>query len=173
MYHKVIFIDIDGPLSWATWEDGKVKILEGTSSEFTIPYAWVKEDCHALAEIIKQTNARLVVSSDWKKFYGIYQLKAIFEHYGIGRWDVIDTTTSFNPRAKLSSSIEWDRACEISFWVKTFRPTHWVAIDDIPLKHSFKSLRIPKWRHVGVDGDHGAGGRLRDKVDEIVKLLNR
>ena len=51
MRGKAIFIDIDGPLSWGTWEDGKVKIMEGTTHEFTIPYSWVKEDCDALSEI--------------------------------------------------------------------------------------------------------------------------
>jgi hypothetical protein len=172
MRSKVIFIDVDGPLAYATWPDGKVKISEGNSDEFTIPYAWVKEDCDALYEIIRQTNAALVVSSDWKKFYGLHQLKQIFEHYGIGRWDVIDTTPNFNPRAKLSSSIEWDRACQINFWVKMFRPTNWIAIDDLNLKYSFKSLRIPQWRHVQVDGDFGYGGKLRDKIELCVKLLN-
>jgi len=40
----------------------------------------------------------LVVSSDWKKHYGILSLAMIFEHYGIGRWNVMDTTTHFNPK---------------------------------------------------------------------------
>jgi hypothetical protein len=73
----------------------------------------------------------------------------------------------------MSSSLEWDRANEISAWVKTFKPTHWIAIDDLHLKSGFKSLRIPQWRHVQVDGDFGYGGRLRDKVEECVKKLNR
>jgi hypothetical protein len=29
------------------------------------------------------------------------------------------------------------------------------------------------WRHVQVDGDFGRGGRLRDKVDECIKKLNK
>jgi hypothetical protein len=29
------------------------------------------------------------------------------------------------------------------------------------------------WRHVAVDGDYGAGGRLRDKIDECIEKLNR
>lgn len=170
---KVIFIDIDGPLAWGSWQDGKVKIMEGTHHEFTIPYAWVKEDCDALAEVIKRTGANLIVSSDWKKHYGIYQLRMIFEHYGIGRWCVMDTTTHINLMRKMSSPPEWDRACEIRTWVKSFKPKHWVTIDDMPLNISFKRLRIPQWRHIQVDGDFGMGGRLRDKVDDIVKRLER
>lgn len=170
---KIIFIDIDGPLSYGTWADGKVKIMEGTAHEFTIPYQWVKDDCDALNEIIKQTNALLVVSSDWKKHYGLYQLKEIFEHYGIGRWNILDTTTHFNPMRKMSSPPEWDRACEIKTWVKSFHLKNWIAIDDMPLKSSFKRLNIPQWRHVNVDGDFGHGGKLRDKIDECVQKLNR
>jgi hypothetical protein len=173
MRGKVIFIDVDGPLSWGTWQDGKVKIMEGTSSEFTIPYPWVQEDCDALGEIIKQTDARLVVSSDWKKHYGILHLAMIFEHYGIGRWNVMDTTTHFNPKKKMSSSLEWDRACEIETWVKSFKPTHWISIDDMQLNFGYKSLGISQFHHVQVDGDFGRGGRLRDKVDECIKKLNK
>lgn len=171
--NKVIFIDIDGPLSYGTWADGSIKILDQTKHQFEIPYAWVKEDVDALSTIIEKTNADLVVSSDWKKHYGFYQLRMIFEHYGIGRWNIIDTTTNFNPIRKLSSPPEWDRAGEIKTWVKAFKPKHWIAIDDMALGSSFKILGIPKWRHVQVDGDFGHGGKLRDKIDECVDKLNR
>ena len=173
MRGKIIFIDIDGPLSWGNWGDGKVKIMEGTMNEFTIPYAWDKAECEALSEIIKQTDAQLVVSSDWRKHFGFIQLSMIFEHYGIGRWNLLDTTTHFNPRKKLSSSLEWDRACEIEMWVKSFKPTNWISIDDMQLNFGYKSLGIPQWRHVQVDGDFGYGGKLRDKIDECVTKLNR
>lgn len=173
MKRKVIFIDIDGPLAWATWDDGPVTILDASSQKFNIPYPWVQEDCDALSQIIKQTDAMLVISSDWKKHFGLLQLQFIFEHYGIARWNVADITTHINPRKKMSSSLEWDRACEIHSWVRTFKPENWIAIDDMPLKSSFQSLKIPQWHHVQVDGDFGFGGRLRDKVDECVKKLSR
>jgi hypothetical protein len=173
MRGKVIFIDVDGPLAWATWSDGPVTIMANTSHKFNIPYSWVQEDCDALSEIIKQTDARLVVSSDWKKHFGFNQLMMIFEHFGIGRWSLLDTTSHFNPNKKLSSSLEWDRANEISAWVKTFKPTNWISIDDMRLNLGFKSLGIPQWHHVQVDGDWGRGGRLRDKIEECVTKLNR
>ena len=173
MRGKVIFIDIDGPLSWGSWGDGEVKIMEGTKHEFTIPYAWDVADCEALGEIIKQTDARLVVSSDWKKHYGFIQLSMIFEHYGIGRWNLLDTTTHFNPKKKMSSSLEWDRACEIETWVKQFKPTNWISIDDMQLNFGYKSLGIPQFHHVQVDGDWGYGGKLRDKIGECITKLNR
>jgi hypothetical protein len=147
--------------------------MEGTKHEFTIPYAWDVADCEALSEIIKQTDARLVVSSDWKKHYGFIQLSMIFEHYGIGRWNLLDTTTHFNPKKKMSSSLEWDRACEIETWVKQFKPTNWISIDDMQLNFGYKSLGIAQFHHVQVDGDWGYGGKLRDKVGECITKLNR
>ena len=61
MRQKIIFIDIDGPLAWGTWNEGWVTINEDTRTEFGIPYPWVKEDCDALKTILDETNAKLVL----------------------------------------------------------------------------------------------------------------
>ena len=45
MRKKVIFIDVDGPLAWATWDDGKVTI-DGGQEDFTIPYPWAVSYTH-------------------------------------------------------------------------------------------------------------------------------
>lgn len=170
---KVVFIDIDGPLAWGTWQDGKVCISEGQSSSLIIPYGWVEEDCAALTEIVNRTGANLVISSDWKLHYGLGQLKQILDYYKMPWQNLIDTTTNYNPVRKLSSPPEWDRACQIKTWVKSFKPESWIAIDDLPLGTSFNRLRIPKWRHVQVRGDYGNGQRLRDKIEECVNKLNK
>ena len=174
MRKKVIFIDIDGPLAWATWDDGKVTI-EGGQGDFQIPYPWVKEDCEALQKICDETNAELVVSSDWKIHFSFSQLKRIFVHYGITA-HIIDITTHQNLWNKLSKpSMEHIRASQVVKWAKDNKISNWIAIDDLPLGEQFKWMkpRIPMWRHVEVDGDFGYGGRLRDKVDECIEKLNR
>ena len=38
MRQKIIFIDIDGPLAWGTWNEGPITINGGRHGEFTIPY---------------------------------------------------------------------------------------------------------------------------------------
>lgn len=180
MRKKIIFIDVDGPLAWATWMDGKVKINENTSDEFTIPYAWVKEDCEALAKICEATNAELVLSSDWKLHYTLKQMSDIFIEYGIYA-KLIDTTTHMNSTQigvwnRLSSpGLDFERASQIVKWAKDNKISNWIAIDDLYLSHQFKFMkpRIPMWRHVQVDGDFGFGGRLRDKIDECITKLNR
>jgi hypothetical protein len=174
MRRKIIFIDVDGPLAWGTWNEGKVNITGGVE-DFLIPYPWVKEDCEALQKICDETNAELVISSDWKKHFTFNQLKRIFWHYGITA-RLVDITTHQDLWNKMSrSSLEHERALEVAKWARDNKITNWIAIDDLDLYHAFKWLtpRVSMWRHVSVDGDHGYGGRLRDKVDECIEKLNR
>ena len=174
MRKKIIFIDVDGPLAWATWNDGKVTITGGVE-DFQIPYPWVKEDCEALQKICDETNAELVVSSDWKKHFTFNQMKRIFRHYGISA-RLIDITTHQDLWNKMSRpSIDHERALEVVKWAKDNKISNWIAIDDLRLGEQFKWLspKVPMWRHVAVDGDWGQGGRLRDKVDECIAKLNR
>ena len=176
MRKKIIFIDIDGPLAWGTWADGKVTINANTSREFTIPYPWVKEDCEALNEILDKTNADMVLSSDWKKHFTLTQMRDIMIENGITAGRIIDITTHQLLWNKLSRpSIEWERASQVVKWAKDNKISNWIAIDDLNLKGQFKWMkpRIPMWRHVQVDGDWGHGGRLRDKIQECIDKLNR
>ena len=80
MRQKIIFIDIDGPLAWGSWDDGSVTINEDRHTQFEIPYAWDKADCEALKTIIDETNAKLVLSSDWRFQFSFRQMKDIFQH---------------------------------------------------------------------------------------------
>jgi hypothetical protein len=175
MRRKIVFIDVDGPLAWGTWGDGKVSLNEG-SRLFTIPYMWVEEDCQALQKILIETNAQMVLSSDWKKHFSFRQMKRVFEHFGIDPWRLVDTTTHQDLWNKISRpSIDWERAAEITKWVKDNKISNWIAIDDLNLGREFKWMkpRVPMWRHIQVDGDFGNGGRLRDKVQECIDKLNR
>jgi hypothetical protein len=176
MRQKIIFIDVDGPLAWGTWNDGKVIVNEGINTEFTIPYPWVKEDCDALKIILNETNSKLVLSSDWRFQFAFRQMKDIFQHYGIHSSNLLDMTCQFSLWNKMSrTSLEHERALQIVKWAKDNKISNWIAIDDLDLYHTFKWLtpKTPMWRHVQVDGDHGVGGRLRDKIEECILKLNR
>jgi hypothetical protein len=89
---------------------------------------------------------------------------------------LIDITTHQDLWNKMSRpSIDHERALEVAKWAKDNKITNWIAIDDLNLSEQFKWMvsRIPMWRHVQVDGDHGVGGRLRDKIEECINKLNR
>jgi hypothetical protein len=174
MRRKIIFIDVDGPLAYGTWDIGKVTIAGG-NGDFQIPYPWVKEDCLALRDICDETNAELVVSSDWKIHFSFRELKHIFWHYGITS-PIVDITTHQSLWMKMSRpALEWERAAQITKWVKDNKISNWISIDDMKLNEQYKWMKpkVPQWRHVQVDGDWGNGGRLRDKVDECIEKLNK
>ena len=176
MRQKIIFIDVDGPLAWGSWNDGKVTINEGTMGEFTIPYTWDNADCEALKTIIDGTNAKLVLSSDWRFQFSFRQMKDIFQHYGIHPSHLLDMTCQFSLWNKLSrTSLEHERALQIAKWAKDNKISNWISIDDMRLDQQYKWLtpKLPMWRHVQVDGDFGVGGRLRDKIEECINKLNR
>jgi hypothetical protein len=176
MRQKIIFIDIDGPLAWATWDKGYVTLNEDERNEFSIPYHWVKEDCDALKTILDESNAKLVLSSDWRFQFSFRQMKDIFQHYGIHPSHLLDMTCQFSLWNKMSRpSIDHERALQVVKWAKDNKISNWIAIDDLRLGNEFKWMRprIPMWRHVAVDGDHGNGGRLRDKIEECINKLNR
>lgn len=168
---KIIFIDIDGPLAWSTC-DGRITLNEA-SETFTIPYPWVEEDCQALQKICNETNASLVVSSDWKIHFSIIQLKRIFQYYGVHA-PIVDITTHQDLWNKMSRpSLEWERAAQIVKWVNDNKVKNWVAIDDLNLGEQFKWMKKPMWKHVQVDGDLGDDKMLRNKVDECISKINR
>ena len=176
MRQKIIFIDIDGPLAWGTWDRGYVTLNEDERNEFSIPYQWVKEDCDALKTILDESNAKLVLSSDWRFQFSFRQMKDIFQHYGIHPSHLLDMTCQFSLWNKMSRpSIDHERALQVVKWAKDNKISNWIAIDDLRLGNEFKWMRprIPMWRHVAVDGDHGNGGRLRDKIEECINKLNK
>lgn len=170
---KIVFIDVDGPLAWGTWGDGRVRLNSG-SKDFTIPYPWVQEDCEALDKILDETGARMVLSSDWRRHFSFFQMRRVFEYYQVNSYSLIDFTTQRDLWNRMSRpSAEWERAAEIIKWVKDNKVKKWIAIDDMNLGREFKFMKVPKYRHVQVDGDFGVGGRLRDKVEECINKLNK
>lgn len=173
MRRKIIFIDVDGPLAHGTWGAGRVH-LNDSSKTFTIPYPWVEEDCQALLKILDESNAKLVLSSDWRKHFSFLQMKRIFGYYGIHPHNLIDITTHQDLWMKMSRpGLEWERAAEIVKWAKDNKISNWISIDDMRLDKEYKWMKVPQWRHVQVDGDMGEGFRLRDKIDECITKLNR
>lgn len=170
---KVIFVDIDGPLSYGTWDDGSVKITE----DLTIPYAWEKDQCEVLAEIITETGAKVIVSSDWKKHFTVDQLNSVFEYYGIPPVVIGVTDTQ---KAKISSWLDMDRAYQIARWLQQNRESveEWIAIDDLNLGKWFEEMTeehpyITKNHHVWIFGDWAeVNTRLADCADKIINHLN-
>ena len=98
---KVIFLDNDGVVclssEWGGRSKKKAKYLkEFPGTEDTLP-AYVKMDnfndksVKILNSILLETDAEIVVSSDWKLYCTLDELKEMFTKYGVIK-KPIDTT---------------------------------------------------------------------------------
>ena len=171
---KVIFVDIDGPLAFNSSGEGDIKIRDG----LTLVYAWNEKACEALAKIIKKTGAKVVISSDWKKYYSVEEFNEIFEFYKIPPV-VIDATSQ--QKAKLSSPYSMDRAYQIMRWLEKRANDieSWVAIDDLHISEYFKSAVDEEYAISEKNAVLVIGGlvempelSLENNVTKIIKILN-
>lgn len=121
---KVIFLDIDGPL--ATDE-----CFMKTEMKFGVRlYKWNKECCKVLNEIIIETGAEIILSSDWRKYFTMDQLDEIFKWNDIVKSPIAITDQE---KYKLSSNNEIDRIYQIDRFLKNNDIKNWVVVDDMNL----------------------------------------
>ena len=149
---KVIFLDNDGVVCLSTEWGGRTKKkikywrdFPGTESE-NLP-AWIKMDnfndkaVNVLNSILEQTGAEIVVSSDWKLYCTLGELKEMFTKYGVIR-QPIDTTPNiplkYDKSYYTKEELSEYRTIEIKTWLNEHpEVTHWVAVDDLPLGETF------------------------------------
>jgi hypothetical protein len=126
---KIIFLDIDGVMSTAQcW--GK-----GSDNEWGA-YMFDPKCVKVLNEILKETDADIILSSDWKHHYTLHEMKCIFTHN-----KVIKGPVGFTPALPTNGmDLEGGRVNEIKLWIKNNawkNDTKWVAIDDMNMSETF------------------------------------
>lgn len=118
---KVIFLDHDGVLCG----DKEYKEWELTGGEFPPFNCTVVE---MLNEIVILTGAKIVCSSDWRKYLTVHKMRKLYKEQGL-----VGELIGFTRIWGLSSTIH-QRNLEIEDWLKDHSEiTHWVAIDDFPV----------------------------------------
>jgi len=147
---KVIFLDHDGVICLSTEWGGRYKKqkkwggrkLSMTSHEIPVEYRFDnfnKKAVKVLNEILKETNAEIVVSSDWKKHANLEEIGEYYESQGISK-KPISFTPDLNHCTNYDETFQWirqwtseqSRSLEIKQYL-TNHPeiTKWVAIDDL------------------------------------------
>lgn len=130
---KVIFLDIDGVLA-TNKEYGtnrtKFQTKNSEAKELNIPYPFNSGCVEIFNEILKETDAKIILSSDWRLHWSLDELDKIFKFNGVIKSP--EATTSFN-KWKMSSSLELDRIMQIKNYAHFGEITDWVAIDDLNL----------------------------------------
>ena len=161
---KVIFLDHDGVIclsnNWGSRYDKQKKFGRslGTSMR-DLPIEvrfddFDKKSIKILNDILTETGADIVVSSDWKKFATLEELGDFYEMQGVIRRP-IDLTPSLGD-CEVPDGFPWSRdfdldqtrTLEIQQWLKNNpQVTHWVAIDDLDMRN-FEMHGKERWERI-------------------------
>ena len=130
---KIIFLDIDGVL--ATHKEfitnrTKFQTKHPEAMEIRIPYPFNPGCVKVFNEILDETNAIIVLSSDWRFHWDLKDLNKIFKFNGVKKSPIAITDKM---KRKLSSDLEDDRSYQIKKYIDEMVPDTWVAIDDLNL----------------------------------------
>jgi len=196
---KVIFLDNDGVIclsnNWGSrfkkqekWGGRKLSM---TSREMPVEYRFDDFDKGAievLNKILTQTDAEIVVSSDWRFHANLEELGDYYTSHGIIKRPIA-TTDMFKDLfpsewsgLRFRAELELERSMEINHWVQNHSEiTHWVAIDDLDMSVDFLGDRFaPKddsdskpgltnFVHTPMSRE---GIKQSGVIDKILKFLN-
>jgi hypothetical protein len=162
---KVIFLDHDGVICLSTEWGGRYKKqnkwgkrkLSTTPIEVPMEYRFDnfnKKAIKVLNEILEETGAEVVVSSDWKRWCTVEEMGEYYESQGIVK-KPIAFTPNLGECNNYDGSFPWNRSwdleqtrtLEIDQYLKRHpEVTEWVAIDDLDMGKTGMSHSV-KWEH--------------------------
>lgn len=134
---KIIFLDIDGVIclsrEWGSRKN-KTKRWELEGGEGEPPVTIRLDDFNKIAvdvlnDIILTSGADLVISSDWRLYATLDEMKDLFHQFG-----VIKGPIDFTPELQTTTKHANIRVDEIKSWLESHPEVEkWVAIDDLDL----------------------------------------
>lgn len=155
---KVIFLDNDGVIclsnNWGSRFKKQKRSVAETVADRDLPVElrfdnFDEKAIKVLNEILEETGAEIVVSSDWKRWANLQELGDYYESQGICKRPIAVTDLFANKAAEWDESgfipkdfpwwrydaLEQERHFEILHFLKEnvqeMNITHWVAIDDL------------------------------------------
>jgi hypothetical protein len=145
---KVIFLDHDGVICLATEWGGRFKKQTKVGRKLSQSVTSLPTDARfdnfnkkaivILNEILEETNAEIVVSSDWKRWASVEEMGEYYESQGIQKKPIAFTKNlgDCDVPENFVWSRQWDleqsRSLEILQYLRDNpQITHWVAVDDL------------------------------------------
>ena len=192
---KTIFLDHDGVICLSTEWGGRFKKQTEARRKLSqsidsLPVEarfdnFNKKAIEILNEILKETGAEIVVSSDWKKWANVEELGEYYEQQGIDKKPIAftknlnDCDVPQNFPWSRTYDLEQSRSLEIKQYLQDHPEiTHWVAVDDL-------NMGIPQthesWGEIEMDWGltnfvltpNGSEGIKQTGIKEkIIKFLN-
>jgi hypothetical protein len=154
---KIIMLDNDGVICLSNnWGGRAKKWAKYRSANPDVDFTNRPIDCRfdafdekaikVLNEILEETGAEIVVSSDWRLHANLEELGDYYISQGIIKRPiaVTDMFKDIFPREwnafMFRADLEIERSMEIGHWLKNHpEVTHWVAIDDLNMSVEFLS----------------------------------
>lgn len=149
---KVIFLDNDGVIclsnNWGSRDKKARKFIQsgGDNNLKTMPVEFKfdnfdKKAVKVLNEILLQTGAEIIISSDWRFHATLQELGEYYISQGIIKNPIGVTCNSLPGDTKFfdySTELEETRSLEIKEYLKEHPEiTHWVAVDDLDMSERF------------------------------------
>jgi hypothetical protein len=148
---KVLFLDHYGVLCLSTKPVTRTEFSMPTEDEFadtdiTFFSDFDPDAVAVLNDIIQQTGAEIVISSDWKRETTLSEMCEFYQKQGIEKMPL--AYTEWLPGA---ASYHEQRAGEINSWLDQHPEiTHWVAVDDLYMGTWVTNFAWAKDVHLGI-----------------------
>lgn len=143
----ILFLDIDG-------------VLARPQNPLATAHNGLRFDDEAVSTlryILDTTNAKIVVSSDWRIGKSVAHLRAVFSHYNLDSY-IVD---------KIPDSYEYiGRATEIKDYVEAYGITKYIVVDDI----QFQPGEFPYV--IQTELRKGLGAYPKDKINALIQHIN-
>lgn len=157
---KILFLDNDGVIclsnNWGErakkWANFKRDNLEAEFENRPVLCRFDdfdKKAVQVLNEILEETGAEIVVSSDWRLHANLEELGEYYESQGITKRPiaVTDQFEDLFPKEwnafRFRADLELERSMEINHWLENHpEVTHWVAVDDLDMSIKFLGDRF-------------------------------
>jgi hypothetical protein len=163
---KVIFLDHDGVICLSTEWGGRYKKQKKVGRKLSQSVESLPVDARfdnfnkkaidVLNEILEETSAEIVISSDWKRWATVEEMGKYYESQGIKKKPIAFTKNlaECDVPQNFIWSRQWDleqsRSLEINQYLQDHKEiTHWVAVDDlnmgIPQTHDTWGDMVMDW----------------------------
>lgn len=160
---KVIFLDHDGVTCLASnWgsrsKKQRVRGIHPHTMEKDIPMDCRLDDfdgkaTKVLNKILEESEAEIVISSDWKKHASVEELQEMYKIYGVVKGP-IDCTKFYHTlevdevsgqKRQWAEVKAYERCVEIKEWLSRHpEVTHWVAVDDLYMAKEYPRRNDPR-----------------------------
>lgn len=194
---KAIFLDHDGVICLSTEWGGRFKKqkkwggrkLSMTPSEIPLEYKFDnfnKKAIKVLNEILEETGAEIVVSSDWVMYATLEEMGQYYESQGIIKKPIAFTPNQENCTCYDNETFPWNKTWHLeqcrSIEIKQYLVDHpeitnWVAVDDLNMGKTGLYYSMEFVHDWGLDNfvlteKDNEGIKQIGIKDKIIKYLN-